>query len=45
MALFVAGKPLVHVPKLCSGSKYSGLLRSPHRKRYAGLRWGPHAEK
>ena len=29
-AIFVAGKPLVHVPKLRSGSKYSGQLRFPH---------------
>jgi hypothetical protein len=41
----VAGKPLVHVPKLRSGGKYSGQLRFPHRKRYAGLRWGPQQGK
>ncbi len=28
---FLAGKPLVHVPKLRSGRKYSGQLRSPQK--------------
>ena len=27
-----AGKPLVYVPKLCSGSKYSGQLRFPQQE-------------
>ena len=34
--LFVAGKPLVHVPKLRFSSKYSGQLRSPLKLKFSG---------
>ena len=40
--LLLAGKFLVYVPKLNSGSEYSEQLRSPHSKRYFSLLWGPH---
>ena len=32
----VAGKPLIHVPKLCFSRKYSGLLRSPQKLKFPG---------
>jgi len=34
--LFFAGKFLVYVPKLRSGSKYSEQLRSPHKLKFTG---------
>ena len=33
---FVAGIPLVHVPKLCFSRKYSGSLRSPQKLKFPG---------